>query len=709
MPNPAAGREQRLRKTKAQLIEEIDTLEQRTDELEPGREQAFPASEEMFRSAFETAVLGMNLVTPDGHFLAVNNALCEMLGYSEEELLATNIQCITHPEDIDRDLANLRALHAGEIPSYQLEKRYVHKRRHLIEVLLSVSLIRNSNGEPMYSVGNIQDITERKQADAELAKKETQLRIALDNMPGGMFMIDNELTFQVINDRYKEMFNLPADVVRTGGLLRDSVRIRAERGDYGSGDVDELVEQRLRGYTDRETLRTEEQLPSGRVIEFLRTSTDEGGTVGIATDITNRKRAEEAVRESEERLALALKGGDLGFWDINLETGEHIANDKWAEMLGYRLDDVVDFREIALNSFHPDDRDRVNQYNQRNAAGEIDDYEIEYRVVTRQGETRWQLSKGGIVRRDDQGKLQRMVGTVLDITERKQMEEALRKTKQSAEDASLLAVERAQMLETLSTKLSKYLSPQVYTSIFTGKQSVEIASKRKKLTVFFSDIADFTGTTDSLESEELTNLLNHYLTEMSKIALDHGATVDKYVGDAIIAFFGDPETRGAKEDARACMNMAIAMQRRMRKLRSEWFDMGLERPFEVRIGINTGFCTVGNFGSEDRMDYTIIGNEVNLAARLESHAEVGSILIAHETYSLVKDTVMAEERDTLTVKGFAKPIRTYSVVGLYDDLAEQGKIIRKEEEGIRILLDLEKRDRADAIQAIKDVLSLLED
>ena len=155
--------------------------------------------------------------------------------------------------------------------------------------------------------------------------------------------------------------------------------------------------------------------------------------------------------------------------------------------------------------------------------------------------------------------------------------------------------------------------------------------------------------------------------------------------------------------------MAIAMQRRMRELQSEWLDMGLERPFEVRIGINTGFCTVGNFGSEDRMDYTIIGNEVNLAARLETHADVGGILLAHETHSLVKGAVMAEEGDTLTVKGFAKPVRTYSVVGLYDDLAEQGRIIRKEQDGVRVLVDLKKGGKAAAIKAIKDVLSKLED
>ncbi len=264
-------------------------------------------------------------------------------------------------------------------------------------------------------------------------------------------------------------------------------------------------------------------------------------------------------------------------------------------------------------------------------------------------------------------------------------------------------------LEGLSTKLSKYLSPQIYSSIFTGKQSVEIASQRKKLTVFFSDIVSFTETTDNLESEELTNLLNNYLTEMSKIALEHGATIDKYIGDAILIFFGDPETRGVKEDAIACVKMAIAMQRQMRNLEQEWRDSGLERPFRIRIGINTGFCTVGNFGSQERMDYTIIGSEVNLAARLESSVELGGILMAHETYSLVKDIVVAEEQAPLNVKGFAKPVRSYKVVGAYDELVEQGRIFRKEKEGIRLEVNLDKQDKAAAIGAIEDFLSELKD
>jgi class 3 adenylate cyclase len=255
--------------------------------------------------------------------------------------------------------------------------------------------------------------------------------------------------------------------------------------------------------------------------------------------------------------------------------------------------------------------------------------------------------------------------------------------------------------------LSKYLSPQVYSSIFTGEQSVEIASKRKKLTVFFSDIASFTETTDNMESEELTNLLNRYLTEMSTIALEYGATIDKYVGDAILAFFGDPETKGVKEDAQACVLMAIAMQRRMRTLEQEWRDVGLERPFRIRVGINTGFCTVGNFGSKDRMDYTIIGNEVNLASRLESSSELGGMLMSYETYSLVKDIVAAEEQEPITVKGFAKPVRNYKVVGAYEELVEEGRLLHKEKDGVKLEVNWGRQDKASAIETIEGFLSEL--
>ena len=267
--------------------------------------------------------------------------------------------------------------------------------------------------------------------------------------------------------------------------------------------------------------------------------------------------------------------------------------------------------------------------------------------------------------------------------------------------------QKNQELEALSTKLSKYLSPQIYNSIFTGAQGVEIASNRKKLTIFFSDVVNFTETTDKLESEDLTNLLNRYLTEMSDIALQYGATIDKYIGDAIMVFFGDPETKGLKEDALACVRMAIAMLRRMRALRSEWQELGAEKPFRVRMGINTGYVTVGNFGSSERMDYTIIGNAVNLTARLQTNSDIDGILLGHETYSLVKDEVAAEEQTPIKAKGFAEPVRCYKVLGIYDDLAEEGTVIREERDGFKLLLNLAKQDRAEAIRTLEAILARL--
>ena len=262
--------------------------------------------------------------------------------------------------------------------------------------------------------------------------------------------------------------------------------------------------------------------------------------------------------------------------------------------------------------------------------------------------------------------------------------------------------ERTEQLETLSTKLSKYLAPQVYASIFQGRQQVEIASNRKKLTVFFSDIVGFTETTENLDSEELTSILNRYLNEMAGIALKYGATLDKYVGDAIIAFFGDPETRGVAEDAKACVAMAVEMQRRVAELESQWQEGGLERSLRVRMGINTGFCTVGNFGSQDRMDYTIIGGAVNLASRLESAAEPGKILISRETWSLVKDAVIAEEMPPLKLKGFGRPLQVYELLGLRESVST--KTIRRKIDGMNITIELARGNREQALQVLKELI-----
>jgi len=279
------------------------------------------------------------------------------------------------------------------------------------------------------------------------------------------------------------------------------------------------------------------------------------------------------------------------------------------------------------------------------------------------------------------------VGVYSDISELKEREEEL--------------TEKSDSMEQMSNQIAKYLSPQVYESIFTGKREVKVESHRKKLTVFFSDIAGFTEAADRMESEELTKLLNHYLTEMSQIALEHGATIDKYVGDAIVIFFGDPESRGVKEDALACVRMAIAMRHRLRELQEIWRDSGIEKPLQCRIGINTGFCTVGNFGSEDRMDYTIIGNGVNLASRLESAATPSQILISYETYALVRDLVSCESRGQIQVKGIAAPVETYQVIDTFENLDRDRGLILEDHPNFKLRIDIDEMSTAERNQAAK--------
>ena len=263
-----------------------------------------------------------------------------------------------------------------------------------------------------------------------------------------------------------------------------------------------------------------------------------------------------------------------------------------------------------------------------------------------------------------------------------------------------------EFLAGVSLKISKYLSPQVYKSIFSGEKDASISTERKKLTVFFSDIKDFTATTERMQPEELTSLLNEYFTEMAKIAEAHGATIDKFIGDAIVAFFGDPETKGTTEDARACVRMALDMQRRLADLGKDWNRQGLEHPFKARMGINTGYCNVGNFGSDERMDYTIIGAEANLAARLESIAEPGGIVLSYETYAHVRDIVEAEPSEAVYFKGIAREIVPYHVKSIEPGVVSAHNNGVEQDGKLTVDLDgLDEQTRALIRAAINDALS----
>lgn len=404
-----------------------------------------------------------------------------------------------------------------------------------------------------------------------------------------------------------------------------------------------------------------------------------------------------------QRLVGAIESISEGFSLYDAEDRLVVCNSTYKKLLYSGMEDAV----TPGKTFETIIREAVARGMIRDAEGRVEEWVAARLALHRNpGEPHLQRRSNGrwvlISERktDDIG----TVAIYADVTELKQRENQL------AEKSGALEL-KSNALEQLSRQLAKYLSPQVYDSIFTGKQEVKVASSRKKLTIFFSDIAGFTETADRLESEELTQLLNHYLTEMSRIALDHGATIDKYVGDAIVIFVGDPETKGVKEDALACVKMAIAMRKRMNDLQVIWRDSGIEKPLRVRMGIHTGFCTVGNFGSEDRMDYTIIGGAANIASRLESLATPGEILISYETYAHVKDQIACTEYGELEVKGVAYPVATYQIVDSYEALDRTMQHFHEEQPNLKLDLDLaamtshDRGQAADILRRALDVLS----
>ena len=272
----------------------------------------------------------------------------------------------------------------------------------------------------------------------ELTTKERQFRTALDSMPGGMFMVDENLNFQVFNNQYKEHFGLPDDVLQVGGSLSAVIRFLAERGVYGPGDVDELIEQRLKGYTGRATERIEEALPDGRVIELERSPTDEGGTVVVSTVITERKRAEEELRDSERNIRQLIEDAALGA-TITDDTSFLFVNRAAMEMIGITSIDELTRDGSIYERVYEEDRAMVEDYGRRRIADEDTLSNYEFRLVREGGKLIW--IDNHICEIKWNGK-PAWLSWLIDITERKQAAAELETEQRRAEQFNKLTVGR---------------------------------------------------------------------------------------------------------------------------------------------------------------------------------------------------------------------------------------------------------------------------
>ena len=210
-----------------------------------------------------------------------------------------------------------------------------------------------------------------------------------------------------------------------------------------------------------------------------------------------------------------------------------------------------------------------------------------------------------------------------------------------------------------TSRLRRYLSPQLADSIVSGEQDVALEPSRKYLTTFFSDVRGFTAAAERMDPGRLVHEMNDYFSAMTEIVFKHGGTLDKYVGDAVMVFFGDPIPQ--EDHAARAVRMGVEMLERMKTLSDHWQQQYGE-VFEIGIGISTGWVTVGDLGSPARSDYTVLGDQVNVAARLADRAEARKILVTEETMTAVEGIVEGRLVGEVRLKGITRQVKVYELI-----------------------------------------------
>jgi len=241
-------------------------------------------------------------------------------------------------------------------------------------------------------------------------------------------------------------------------------------------------------------------------------------------------------------------------------------------------------------------------------------------------------------------------------------------------------------LEQLCDNLARFVPQPVYDKLLAGKAHNLQAAKRAKLTLFFSDVVEFTALTEQLEPEQLASLMNDYFTEMTAICQRWGGTLDQFIGDAVVIFFGDPDSKGSAEDACAATLMGLEMQQRLIALRTEWAASGIRIPMHIRIGISTGFCTVGNIGSQSRLHYTALGNVVNEAARIQALCPADGVLLSEDTYQLICQRIGCASYISTTLYGRQRKVQLYQPID-NGDTPKGSDLIVGNENGFKLYLD----------------------
>ncbi|MGK7929347.1 MAG: PAS domain S-box protein [Spirulina sp.] len=392
-----------------------DKVRERTIQLQ--------ASGTRFRSLFEQAAVGVAQVSLDNEWLLVNQKLCEILGYPREELIHKQCWEITHPEDLPATRARLQGLLAGETPTVSLEKRYLCKDGSTVWTNITQSLVRDREGQPKYGVKIVEDISDRKQAEAELAK----LSLVASKTDNLVIISDRDGAIEWVNESF----------TKTTQYTLEEVRGR-KPGQFLQGALTDpkTIEQMRQVVCDRTSFVGEvlnyrkDGTPYWLALSINPVCNDRGeltNFIAIESDITQRKESELALQVSEKRLQLALEASGDGLWDWNIATGEVYFNHLWCEMLGYRQEELSGRIETWQTLIHPEDLSQFRESLDAHFQESSHSFALDYRLRMGSGEWKWVAGYGKVVDRDETGKPLRAIGTHRDISDRKQAEQEVLK------------------------------------------------------------------------------------------------------------------------------------------------------------------------------------------------------------------------------------------------------------------------------------------
>ena len=473
-------------------------------------------AEERFRSAFGYAAIGMALVGTDGRWLQVNRSLCEIVGYSEQELLSKTFQDITHPDDLEAVLGYVRQLFSGEVRTHQMEKRYFHKLGHEVWVLLSVSLERDTKGNPLYFISQIQDITERKRAEEELRAATSRLGALIENLQAGVLVEDDSRCISHANQEFCSMFGIPAPPQALIGAdcseSAEEIKGLFAEPERFVGRIEELLRER-RVVTGEELL-----LADGRVFERdyvpIFVGDDYRGHLWHYRDITERKRAEEALHQSEERFRSLVQYASDIITILEPDGTIRYESPSIERILGYRQEELVG--KNAFEYVHPEDVEQTLGEFTKGLNNPTSHPSAQFRFKHADGSWRYLEAFGNNQLANPS--VQGYVVNSRDITERKAFERQLQH--QALHDPLTNLANRTLLMDRLEHALTR------------GSRG------ESNVAVLFMDLDNFKVINDSLGHEAGDQLLTEVAGRL-QACLRPGDTIARLSGDEFAVLLED--------------------------------------------------------------------------------------------------------------------------------------------------------------------------